>query len=224
MNQLEKRARNTIFFFKGTKHDCKDYFNSLVRIDNAIHGKKNGFIRLKKCNCDVYYDSLYEKKILEELDKCYFIKKIKTQSLEITYKSRMSNKTRKYIPDIQLLLYDGSMVIVEIKPFKEMVNNTNMRKFKSLRKFCKENGYGISIIDKDYYSFEDLKKEIVADEIQEKFISFVKERNKVSFNECKLFKKENGINDYQICYIIWKNKSRLMYQQHVIIYKDRKKD
>ena len=33
-------------------------------------------------------------------------------------------KVRKYYPDIQILLDDGVVVIIEVKPFKEMVNST----------------------------------------------------------------------------------------------------
>ena len=219
MNQIEKRIKSKIFFFYITNYKCEEIFNRLHRVENEIHGKRNGFLKLKKCDYDVYYDSMYEKKILEELDSCSFVKKIKTQSLIIPYKARLSNKKRRYIPDIQLLLTDGSLAIIEIKPYLEMVNSTNMRKHKALRKYCKENGYGFAIIDKDLYSFEDLKKEKVSEDVQKEFIDYVKDKKKVTFNQCKEFKKKHMLNNYQLCYIIWKNNRKLLYQQYYITAK-----
>ena len=64
-----------------------------------------------------------------------------------------------------------------------MVNSTVLRKSKALRKYCYKNGYGhaiIDIIDNEFYTFEDLKKEKVSKDIQDKFIKFVKEKEKVN--------------------------------------------
>ena len=215
MIELEKQIRSKFYFFKGTRHDCEVFFNNLEQPDKGIEGKNSGTIKLKKSKKELQYDSLYELKVLKDLDNCYFIKEIKTQALAIQYK-----KDKKYYPDIQLLLYDGSLIIIEVKPFKEMVNKRNLLKRKALRKYCKDNGFAYAIIDHDYYSFDkDLIKENVSDEIQNRFIEFVKEREKVTYTDCKDLKKEYNINDKQICYIIWKNKSSLKYEEHTIKYR-----
>lgn len=73
-------------------------------------------------------------------------------------------------------MHDGSIVVIEVKPFKEKVNSIVLRKSDALRSYCKENGYGYAIVDminNEYYTFEDLKKEKVSDETQKKFINFV---------------------------------------------------
>ena len=216
-----------IFFFKGTRHDCKEDYNKLEVIENKPIGKNGGYVKLKKSNTQLVFDSKLEKRILLDLDKCKYISKIKTQSLLIMFKGKSKYKLRKYIPDFQLLLVDGSLVIIEVKPFKEMVNSTVLKKGESLRKFCKEKKYGHAIIDRDkngnYYSFEDLKNEKVPMDIQKKFIDFVAERKEVTFSECKLFRDKYNINEKQICYIIWRHKYDLKYQQHKIIFKKKKK-
>lgn len=217
MTNLEKLIRSKFYFFKGTKHNCEEFFNELNEIQKGIVGETSGYIKLENSKEPVWYDSLYELKVLKDLDKCSFVQEIKTQSLVIPYKER-----RIFYPDIQLLLKDGSLIIIEVKPFKEMVNKRNLWKRKALRKYCKENGFACAIIDHDYYSFDkDLVNENVTEELQMKFIKFVGEKGKVTFNDSdyKTFKKDNNINDYQVCYIIWKNKSHLKYQQHTIIYK-----
>ena len=78
-----------------------------------------------------------------------FVKKIKTQSLIINYRSRSLRKIKKYYPDIQLLLIDGRLAIIEVKPFKEMVNYRNIKKHEALEKYCKKNRYGYAILDYD---------------------------------------------------------------------------
>lgn len=221
-NKLEKLIYSKIFFFYKTKKGNEELFDSFKTVENGITGKCSGKLKLNKSQEPVHYDSTYEKKILEDLDKCSFVKKIKTQSYKIEYKGKSSKHTRKYIPDVQLLLNDGSIILIEVKPTKEMVNSKNMRKYKFLRKHCKENGFAFAVIDKDYYSFEDIKKEKVEEDIEIKFIEYVKNKNKVSFEECKDFKKRYSVTDKQICNIIYNNKSELIYQNHQIQNKNKK--
>lgn len=222
--KLEKLIYSKILFFYNTRTDCDEFFDSLKEIKNEIHGKCSGTIKLNKSDKPVHYDSTYEKKVLEDLDKCSFVKRIKTQSYMLEYNGKSLKKKRKYIPDIQILLNDGRMVIIEIKPFKEMVNSRNMKKYKILRKHCKENRIGFAFIDRDYYSFEDIKNENVTDELKGRFIAFIKTKGKASFSECKEFKKKYRINDKQICNIIFTNKRRISYMMHVIrVKKDYKK-
>ena len=214
--------KKNIFFFKGTRVKLWNEYKEFTKIPKVVHGAKSGVLKLEKSKEPVEYDSLLEKDILIDLDNSNFIREIKTQSLEIPFKAKFGPKIRTYIPDIQLLLHGGAIVIIEVKPFQEMVNSTVLRKSDALRSYCKENGYGHAIVDmknSEYYTFEDLKKEKVSEDIQKRFIDFVAEREKVSFVECGTFKKEYDINDKQICYIIWKNKKKIAYKQHKIIFK-----
>ena len=219
---MEKFKKKNIFFFKGTRGKLWNEYKSFSKIPKEVHGENGGTLYLKKAKEPIEYDSLLEKKILIDLDNCNFVREIKTQSLEIQFTGKGGKKIHQYIPDLQLLLHGGAIVIIEVKPFKEMVNSTVLRKSKALRLFCKENGYGHAIVDminNDYYTFEDLKKEKVSKEIQEKFIEYVAERESVTFSECKTFKKKFNINDKIICHIIWRNKRKIEYKQHRIIFK-----
>ena len=219
MTDIEKLIKSKIFFFKGTKHNCKELYESFSPVQKEVHGDNGGTINLNKSKEPLEYDSKLERKILEDLNQCRFIKEIKTQSLVVPYKAKFGKKMKTYIPDIQLLLVDNSIVIMEVKPIREMVNNKVLRKHKALRKYCKENGFGFTILGENYYSFEDLKKEKVENEIKEKFIRFVEENDEVTFSDCTVFKKEHNISEKQICNIIWNNKNKLKYQQFKIIKK-----
>ena len=211
---LENLIKSKIFFHDEPKRNCEKYFNKLKEISVSERFKQGKRLELIKGN--VSYDSPYEKKILEDFDTCNFIKKIKTQSLVINYKSGKI-RIRKYFPDIQLLLDDGIIAIIEVKPFREMVNKHNLDKHKALSRYCRKHGFGLAILDHDYYSFEDLKREKVSKTVSSKFIKFVKERGNVIFEECESFKKEYNITDYQICNIILNNKE-LEYKQKKISY------
>ena len=212
-----------VFFFKGTRHDCEEEFKEFKEIDKGVVGENYGVIKLYRSKDVVAFDSKLELRTLLDLDECTRIREIKTQSLIVPIPTK--NKPKKYMPDIQLLLEDGSIVIIEVKPFKEMVDSTVLRKSRKLRKYCDKYKYGHAIIDRDekgrYYSFEDLKKEKVDIEIQKKFIEFIKENKKVTFTECKQFKEEYNINDKQICHIIWENGEYLKYQHFKIFYKNK---
>ena len=151
------------------------------------------------------------------------VKELKDKGYKIYLLSNAGFSQHDYWEKIPASKYfDGKIVscdVGEVKPFKEMVNKHNLLKHEALKKYCKKNRYGYAILDYDYYSFEDLKKEKVSIFIQNKFIKFVKRKREVTFDECDSFKKENNITDYQICYIIWKNRNKcLKYQQHKIMY------
>lgn len=216
MSKLEDLIKSKIFFFDNPKRNNYKYFDKLKEISVEDRFKKGKRLNINKSDIEVSYDSPYEKKIIEDLDKCSFVKEIKTQSLVIEYKSGIV-RMRKYYPDIELLLDDGIIAIIEVKPFKEMVNKHNLDKHNALAKYCKKHGFGLAILDCDYYSFEDLKREKVSKNIQNKFIKFVKDRGNVIFEECEQFKKEYNIDDYQICNIIL-NSKHLEYKQKKISY------
>lgn len=217
MTKLEKLIWSKIIFYKNPKRRCFKYFDKLEEIPSSDRFKSGKLLKLDKSNKEVIYDSFSEKKVLKDLDSCKFVKEIKTQSLIINYIPML--KVRKYYPDIQIILNDGVVAIIEVKPFREMVNKKNILKHEALEKYCKKHRFGLAIIDSDYYSFEDLKNEKVPILIQNKFIRFVKDNKEISFDECDNFKKKYNLTDYQLCYIIWNNrKKHLVYNQHLIKY------
>ena len=217
MTKLEKLIWSKIIFCKSPKRNCFKYFSKLKEIPTSERFKDGKMLHITKSNKEIIYDSFSEKKIITDLDNCKFVKEIKTQSLIINYIPML--KVRKYYPDIQLLLKDGVIVIIEVKPFREMVNKKNILKHEALEKYCKKHRFGLAIIDSDYYSFEDLKNEKVSNLIQNRFIKFVKDNKQLTFDECSIFKEKYHLTDYQLCYIIWKNrKKHLVYNQRLIKY------
>lgn len=218
----QNKIFSKIVYPKNVNYNCEDFFVSLKTVDNLIENKHRQVLKIIKSDNEIICDSSYEKEILEKLDKCNCVKKIKTQSLEIKYNRKSKNKEKKYIPDIQVLLNDGSMVIIEIKRKDEMVNISNILKYNALKVFCEENGFGYTMIDKDYYSFEDICK-IKIDKVKEKkFIDYVKNKKKITYEECKSFIRSNRIKYKELYKIILDNPNHLEYRQFNIYYKNRR--
>lgn len=228
MTELEELIKNKIRWFHPKKTSCEKIFNELQEIPEEERLTKNSkTLELPEHGVSVTYDSPYEKKVLEDLDQCDFIKQIKTQSLIIPYKSKIGNRMHKYFPDIQILTKENELIIIEVKSYKGMVTKKNIHKHEVLNDYCKEHKYGYAIVNKNWYSFEDLKKEIVSDNVIEKFIEFVDKKGRVTFSECKEFKEKYKINDKKICFIIWKKRRKNLKCQkqnnkYTIISKKRK--
>ncbi len=218
MKELEELIKSKIDTFYRTRYDCEKEFNSFKPIEKGVKGKISGYVKLKKSKKPVWYDSTYELKVLEDLDKCSFVKEIKTQSLAIPYNIK-SKYPRKYIPDIQVLLTNNSIALIEIKPYTDMIRAKNLKKYRALRKYCLKNGYGLAYIDQDYFSFEDLKAMQIDEKISEDFLNFVLKKGNVSFTDCNIFKERYNLDNYQICYLVWKNRSKLKYQLYRISFK-----
>ena len=62
MNPIERRIKSKIFYFKGTRHDCVEFFNSLNKVEKDIHGKKYGLLKLKSVT-KKYYMIPYMRKL-----------------------------------------------------------------------------------------------------------------------------------------------------------------
>ena len=139
MTKLEELIGSKICFYDDPKRNCEKTFEKFNEIPSEDRYKDSKRLIITKNDNGIIYDSPYEKKILEDFDKCSFIKKIKTQSLVISYKPKLI--TRYYYPDIQLLLDDGIIAIIEVKPFKEMVNKRNLLKHEDefKNRYCEVN-------------------------------------------------------------------------------------
>ncbi len=93
-------------------------------------------------------ESFLERRVLQQFLKNGTFREIKTQSLKIPFRHWF------YYPDFQCLTHDGSMVIVEVKPLFRMLEYDNIQKFRTLKAYCEEKGFGYLIIDDRNHSFE----------------------------------------------------------------------
>ncbi len=93
-------------------------------------------------------ESFLERHVLERFLRNGTFREIKTQSLRIPFKQWF------YHPDFQCLTHDGTLVLVEVKPLFRMLEYENIEKFRALKAYCEENGFGYLITDDKNHSFE----------------------------------------------------------------------
>ena len=60
------------------------------------------------------------------------------------------NKKRHYIPDFLVEYLGGRKVLYEVKPFERKGSETNKRKFKAAREYCKDNNMKFKVITEKY--------------------------------------------------------------------------
>ena len=215
----------------GSEEDMQVYIYQDRLYDTASSHDEFGMMTDKA----IHYNGYRSRKMGMYRSSSYYILSIKGELRDRTYEetvkefirwlSRLSK--RCMVDDILVKVCGYSYkhnrnmrwVCSNVKPFREMVNKKNILKHEALEKYCKKHRFGLAIIDSDYYSFEDLKNEKVSNLIQNRFIKFVKDNKQLTFDECSIFKEKYHLTDYQLCYIIWKNrKKHLVYNQRLIKY------
>jgi hypothetical protein len=110
----------------------------------------------------------------EYCEKCENIIQWSSESIEIKYFDTISEKTRNYYPDFHIKTQDGTMILIEIKPEKDLkmpetpkrtgtkkyerflrqrnVVETNLCKIKSANKYCADRGWVFRIITETFIS------------------------------------------------------------------------
>lgn len=115
-----------------------------VREVDLDNGCISGQYFSKKMNKEIQYESQLELNILSILENCEKVKFYAVQAIKIPYRYK---EDRIYIPDIFLVLDDGSGVIIECKPKTQMGLYLNLQKYFALKKYCAENGLGMLVTD-----------------------------------------------------------------------------
>ncbi len=182
-------------------------FNQMRHVDS--NSKFSGSIKLKKSKIKVEYESITERKILNMFDSFSFVKEIKTQSLVIPYIT--SGIECRYYPDIQILTNDNRIVIVEVKPLFYMMSKDSIFKYKLLKEYSCKYGYGYVFMDDRYNTFDTILNRKVSYELEEKFISYLKECRYLDYQLYRKFIKENSLDEKDIVSIVLKNQDKVEF-------------
>jgi len=103
----------------------------------------------QKAGKEVWYRSSWELAYMKYLDSREDIISCEYEGLKISYHD-LQNKKRYYIPDFLVEHESGKKVLYEVKPFLRKDSETNKRKFKAARKYCKENNMKFKVITERY--------------------------------------------------------------------------
>ena len=145
--KMSKSAINRI------KRDKKHFENLIYSSRNSLKILKyKGIISKKtpkKSNTEFLCLSSYESHFLDVCDKNKFVKNIMLPE-KIDYKFNGNDKV--YIPDFKIELIEGTILIIEIKPYKFLNDPMVISKRIYGKKFCKEKGYKyITLSEKDIF-------------------------------------------------------------------------
>lgn len=109
-------------------------------------------------NKPIIYRSSWEKTFMKWCELSPKVKKWGSECISIKYMSRLDGQEHTYYPDFCLVLNDDTHVIVEIKPYNQVVKPNpsnewatreymrNISKWTTIKKKCEEKGYRFWII------------------------------------------------------------------------------
>lgn len=110
------------------------------------HYNKGTYVSLKtgmSCN----HRSGWELKYMQFLDESAEVATWEYESFKIEYVSnKKSGRIRKYIPDFRVTFVDGTISIVEIKPFKRLVQATVKKKIAAAEEWCALNNCKFKVV------------------------------------------------------------------------------
>lgn len=113
------------------------------------HRFENGIIKSSKCIGRCYYRSSYERKYIEEFiepDENVVSYEIEPNKYKVKYYNHDLGITCTYYPDFVLYKANGSVEIIEVKPWNLRNTPNNKSKRKEMKRFCKMNGYKYRLI------------------------------------------------------------------------------
>lgn len=141
--------------------------NSIKELRPKKNGRySQGYINASSCkklfeSCrtqPIIYRSSWEKKFIYWCEHSNKVKQWGSECVNISYYNPLDKKTHRYYPDFVVQLTDGSVLIVEIKPYNQTVKPVNENswamttycknsaKWKALKEACDRKGYRFCIL------------------------------------------------------------------------------
>ena len=209
--KLQNREGARIFSQKDFDN-LADWKNGKAYIGDYQYKTESG--RTIKC------DSKSEIALLEYLEENGLVQDIGGQALQIRYDTAFRTGC-SYKLDIVAFLHDGHIAVFEVKPTSAMDNHTNIEKYRSLAKYCEEQGFMYVMIDPAarFMSFEELRDMAVC---TERLVIFEKINDKphTSKEPYKYFDDLDVEEWYQKYGSGWSKEQFKLHVHSLIIYYD----
>ena len=108
---------------------------------------KRGVHNSPKCPLPINYRSGWECKYALWLDANPDVVSYRYEPYAVDYVSNYrTGKRRKYFPDFEVRMSDGSLLLVEIKPKRKLTQLTNIKKFAAASAMCVLNGMTFKVV------------------------------------------------------------------------------
>lgn len=158
----------------------------------SFYSNKNGY--------EVFYESQLEFKLFALLESSSRVYRYQSQPLRIKY-----GDAKKYYPDAIFYFQDGTGVICEVKPIKEMGLESNWKKWKALKEFCKLEGYGLLITDGET-TFSDLTNHKLNEEYVTQMLEVIEQKKHIEWSDYYDIKNTYDANWRDLVSFIIQNK------------------
>ena len=141
-NRFYQQISATFWPDKISQHSIED-LGGLYPLRSVTNNVRTGEFYSKKMLRYVEYESRLEYLFFQKLENAEEVVFYMEQPIAVNYV--FENRNRKYYPDVLVLLATGKALIIEIKPREFMSAPINIAKWKSLKQYCTENGYGMLV-------------------------------------------------------------------------------
>lgn len=211
MLKLQNREGARIFSQEDF-YNLADWENGIANVGGYQYKTENR--NIIKC------DSKSEMMLLEYLEENGLVQDIGGQALQIRYDTEFRTGC-SYQPDIVAFLSDGHIAVFEVKPTSAMGNHKNIEKYRSLKKYCEEQGLMYVMIDpmSEFMSFEELRDMAVCTELLAMFEE-LNNRPHTSKEPYKYFDDSDVEEWYQKYGAGWSKKEFRLHVHSLIIYYD----
>ena len=118
----------------------------------SINSKRYKSGRIKTRFGELHYRSSYEKKFIELVQEYpeWVIKTLECEPFAIEYE--MEGRKHHYIPDFLI----NNKLVVEVKPYNQLLEYKNMEKWAALRDYCEKNNLKYQVVDERFIFDSDL--------------------------------------------------------------------
>lgn len=107
--------------------------------------ERGGHFTSEKLGRSVEFESQLERSFLCEAETLASVRTYQEQPLAIEYE--FGDRVRIYYPDVLLVLADGRVLVVELKPRFQMALSENLAKWRAAIRFCHAHGWGFLVTD-----------------------------------------------------------------------------
>lgn len=171
----------------------------------------------------IIYESGEEKRSVELLKSLDCVKEVKTQGLKIDY--TYEGKKRVYYPDLQVLFEDGTIAVIEVKPFIHIIDDVVMEKYKALGEYCEKNGFRWGFLNSHFKNYSSIENLNFNPEKEEILYNEMKKRKYIRFSEFRLLKNKYGITNHDMMHAVYTKEDLCMKAYPFVLFiKERHED
>jgi len=127
--------RGLITSLEGRNNMSKGAIKRILKNKGQSYTGISGIVMLPRLGTTHHYRSTYEKSALLLIDDCRDVVSVSVESLVIVYKG-VDGSIHRYLPDLFVVLNNGLIYLIEVKPKSLLDQKSNILKFEAARAYA----------------------------------------------------------------------------------------